>query len=131
MRNERLNTRKDLFKKQGAVDEPRPSSRGGTKKWYSVYLLRSMRDGSLYVGCTSNLRKRMEEHRKGMNFSTKKALPIELIYLETFVSKKDAFQREKRLKQYGSGMRNLKLRLVDTLRKREAGTCPAPRRGAG
>jgi predicted GIY-YIG superfamily endonuclease len=68
----------------------------------------------------------MEEHRKGMNFSTKKVLPIELIYFETFVSKKDAFQREKRLKQYGGGMRNLKMRLKDTLRKRKGRSEPRP-----
>ena len=96
------------------------------KRWYSVYLLRSVKDGSLYVGCTSNLYKRVVEHRKGLNFSTKKMLPIELIYCEAFISKEDAFQREKRLKQHGGGMRNLKLRLKDTLRNRRGGACPAP-----
>ncbi len=97
--------------------------------WYYVYILRSKRNGLLYVGCTSDLRKRLDDHKKGKSFSTKKMLPIELVYFEAFISKKDAFEREKKLKQYGGGMRNLKLRLKDTLLKRKAGMRPAPRTG--
>ena len=48
-------------------------------------------------------------------------MPLELIYFEAYKSKKEAFDREKRLKQYGSALRNLKLRIKDTLRKRGAG----------
>jgi len=89
--------------------------------WYCVYMLRSKRDGSIYVGCTSDLCERLEEHRKGRNYSTRKMLPIELIYLEAYRSKSDAFRREKRIKQHGSAMRNLKLRLSDTLSEGKAG----------
>lgn len=92
--------------------------------WYCVYLLRSKKDGLFYLGCISNLRKGLREHKGGMNYSTKKMLPIELIYVEAYKSKKDAFGREKRLKQYGSAMGNLKLRLSETLRngKRDEGS---------
>lgn len=90
--------------------------------WYCVYMLRSKKNGSIYIGCTSRLNKRLEEHRKGLNYTTKKLLPIELIYFEAYRSKDDAYRREKRLKQYGSAIRNLKSRLSDTLyRRRELG----------
>lgn len=42
-------------------------------------------------------------------------LPVELIYFEAYRSKKDAFERERNLKYYGSGLRNLKLRLRESL----------------
>jgi len=38
-------------------------------------------------------------------------LPIELIYFEAFMYRKAAFEREKRLKHYGSALRHLKLRI--------------------
>ena len=92
-----------------------------SKNWYCVYMLRSKKNGRIYVGCTSNLKKRLEEHRKGMSYSTKKILPIEVIYVESYRTKSDAFRREKRLKQHGSALRNLKLRLSDTLSEGKAG----------
>jgi len=89
--------------------------------WFYVYLLRSRKNNSIYIGCTSNLYKRLQEHREGRNYSTKKLLPVELIYFEAYKSKEDAFRREKHLKYYSSGLRNLKVRLQDTLRKGGAG----------
>jgi len=86
------------------------------RHWFYIYLLRSKKDGSTYIGCTPNLRKRLEEHKEGKNYSTRKMLPVELIYFEAYTSKKDAFEREKRLKHYGSALRNLKLRLQVTLK---------------
>ena len=68
--------------------------------WYCIYMLRSKENGSIYVRCTSDLYKRLEEHKKGLNHSTKRMLPVELIYIEAYRSKIDAFMREKRLKQH-------------------------------
>jgi putative endonuclease len=79
--------------------------------WFYVYLLKSKRDSSVYIGCTSNLDKRLEEHRKEKIHSTKKMLPIELLYFEAYSSKKAAFERERRLKHYGSALRHLKSRI--------------------
>lgn len=81
------------------------------QKWFYVDLLKSKRNGSIYIGCSSDLRKRLEEHKEGKIYSTKKMLPIELIYFEAFSSRKAAFEREKRLKHYGSALRYLKLRI--------------------
>jgi putative endonuclease len=86
--------------------------------WYYVYILRSMKNDSIYIGCTGDLMKRFDEHTKGLNRSTLRMLPIKLIYVEGFKSKRDAYLREKRLKQHGSALRNLKSRLRFTLRKR-------------
>jgi putative endonuclease len=85
--------------------------------WFYVYLLKGKSDGSIYIGCTSNLRKRLEEHKKGKIYSTEKMLPVELIYFEAYNSKKAAFEREKRLKHYGSALRHLKLRIIPSLKK--------------
>lgn len=92
--------------------------------WHYVYLLRSKKDNSSYIGCTSSLQKRMKEHKEGKSYTTKRMLPVELIYFEAYTSKRDAFMREKHLKYYSSGLRNLKNRLQDTLN-------PVPVRRAG
>ena len=40
--------------------------------WYYVYLLRSKKDRKIYIGCTSDLQKRLKEHKEGQNYSTRK-----------------------------------------------------------
>ena len=62
---------------------------------YAVYVLRSAKDGNLYIGCTANLRKRLDAHRRGGVMSTKRRLPVELIYHENFGDKYEAFRAER------------------------------------
>lgn len=83
--------------------------------WYYVYMLRSKKSGKIYIGCTSDIEKRLEEHHKGINLYTKRMLPVDLIYFEAFKSKGDAFEREDKLKYHGSALRNLKSRIKDTI----------------
>ena len=85
------------------------------QNWFCVYLLRSKKNGTIYIGCASNLKKRLKEHKEGKNYSTRKLLPIELIYIEGYKSKKDAFEREKHLKYHSSALRHLKIRLQNIL----------------
>ncbi|MCX5715291.1 MAG: GIY-YIG nuclease family protein [Candidatus Omnitrophica bacterium] len=85
-------------------------------KFYYVYMLRSPQTKWLYTGCTSDLKKRLAEHNSGKNYSTKKYLPVELVYYEAYSSKKDAFERENMLKQHGSSVQKLKNRLKWTLK---------------
>ncbi len=87
--------------------------------WVYVYLLRSKKNSSFYIGCTSDLYKRILEHNDGKSYSTRKMLPLELIYFEAFRSKKDAFERERSLKYYGSALKNLKKRLGNTFVKED------------
>jgi putative endonuclease len=66
--------------------------------YYYVYVLRSEKDGNNYVGYTSDLKKRMEEHKKGFVKSTSQRLPLNLIYFEACLNQQDATKREKYLK---------------------------------
>ena len=73
-----------------------------------------MKDGRLYTGTASDLRKRLDEHNGGNEPGTKHMAPFELAYYEACQSKKDAFKREKYLKST-YGKRYLKTRLSDYL----------------
>ena len=77
--------------------------------WY-VYVLRC-KDGTLYVGYTRNLRKRIQEHKNGLVKYTKARLPVKVIWIGVFLSKKKALLFEKYLKS-GSGKAFLKKRLI-------------------
>ena len=68
------------------------------KKGY-VYLLRSQKDKKFYLGWTTDVNRRLEEHNKGINLSTKSRIPYELIYFETLSSIELAKQRERVLKK--------------------------------
>ncbi|MDP1688902.1 MAG: GIY-YIG nuclease family protein [bacterium] len=66
--------------------------------FFYVYILHSQKDSNNYIGYTTNLRRRLEEHRKGYSFATKFRLPFKLIYSELCCNEQDAKQREKYLK---------------------------------
>jgi predicted GIY-YIG superfamily endonuclease len=66
-----------------------------------VYIL-SCSDNKPYVGCTSNLKERLDRHGKGHVPATKGRLPIELVNYFAFLDKYKAFEFEKYLKS-GSG----------------------------
>ncbi len=74
-----------------------------------VYVLRSLHNREFYVGFTHDLRKRITEHNKGLNQSTKPYLPWEVIYYEAHRSETDARRREKYLKSSNGkqAMRNM------------------------
>ncbi len=74
------------------------------------YVLLSAKDDNYYIGYTSNLKKRLEEHNLGKNFSTKPRMPFKLIYFEACLNEEDAQQRERYLKST-IGRRYLKRRL--------------------
>ncbi|MBI2639333.1 MAG: GIY-YIG nuclease family protein [Candidatus Sungbacteria bacterium] len=78
---------------------------------YCVYLLQSKKNRSLYIGCTSNLQKRLSWHNSGFSYHTKKYAPWRLVYFEAYSSKIDAYNREKSLKLHAQGLRRLKERL--------------------
>ena len=84
---------------------------------YYTYVLLSTKDGKFYTGCTSNLRKRLEEHNKGMVQSTKHRIPLDLIYYEACICKEDAYRRERYLKT-GKGKRYIRNRIKVYLSKR-------------
>jgi len=77
--------------------------------WY-VYLLRC-NDNSIYTGCTSNIKERIQRHKKGQVTYTSSRLPIKLITCIAFTNKYKAYDFEKYLKS-GSGKAFAGKRLV-------------------
>lgn len=69
---------------------------------YCVYILKSLKDKNLYVGCTSDLKSRLQRHKSGEVRATKNRRPLCLVYCEKIESKANAFTRERYLKSlYG------------------------------
>jgi putative endonuclease len=62
-----------------------------------TYVLYSEKSRSFYVGFTHDLKKRLAEHNKGLNFSTQPYRPWQLIYYEAHTNETDARRREKYL----------------------------------
>ncbi len=80
------------------------------------YILQSIKNKALYVGYTTDLRKRLKEHNQGLNKATKPYKPWELIYYEACIDMEDAKRREHYLKTV-QGQRLLKRRLKEYLYK--------------
>jgi len=74
---------------------------------YFVYAIKSLKDGRIYVGLSSNIKRRIFEHNSGYVFSTKGFIPWKLIYKEEIGNRKQAREREKYLKS-GCGKELLK-----------------------
>ncbi len=79
---------------------------------YFVYALSSINRRYIYVGLTSNLERRIEEHNSGKNKTTKPYKPFRLIYSEKCADRPTARKREKYLKS-GIGKEFLKSLLND------------------
>ena len=78
---------------------------------YYVYILARKRNGTLYIGVTSDLVKRAYEHKSDLvDGFTKKYGVHDLVYYETVDSIESAIAREKQLKKWN---RAWKVRLVE------------------
>ncbi len=69
---------------------------------YAVYILYSLKDKKLYVGCTPDITKRLTTHHSGNVIATRNRRPLEMIWNEKFVDKGEAFNRERFLKSLWS-----------------------------
>jgi putative endonuclease len=76
-----------------------------------VYILASRRNGTLYIGVTNNLRRRVSEHRDGVvaGFTRRYGLKM-LVYFEEHESIIAAIQREKTMKHW---VRRWKLNVIE------------------
>ena len=78
----------------------------------AVYILASRRNGTLYIGVTSDLLGRVWEHRKGIGSDfTRRYGVFRLVWYELHETMEAAITREKRLKKWN---RAWKLRLIET-----------------
>ena len=76
-----------------------------------VYILASKRNGTLYTGVTSNLVKRVWEHKSGMvEGFTKKYNVHSLVYFEIHQDMTEAITREKQIKKWN---RQWKINLIE------------------
>jgi putative endonuclease len=83
---------------------------------FYVYVLQSESDDGLYIGFSSDLKRRLKEHHAGESFATSYRGPWRLIYYEAYLEEADALGREKFLKS-GGGRRFLKAQLTHHLAK--------------
>ncbi len=81
---------------------------------YCVYILYSWKDGDLYTGYTTDLKKRLTDHFHGRSRSTAPRRPFSLLFCEYYLSKTDAMRREQYLKT-STGKRTLRLMLRSSL----------------
>lgn len=81
-----------------------PGSENSTaNRFYCVYVLESMKNNSLYIGYTVDLKRRLQEHNHGLNFSTKPYRPWKGIHFEGYLCEEDAKRRERYLKSSQGG----------------------------
>jgi len=75
-----------------------------------VYLIQNPYRG-FYIGCSKDTDARLSEHNSGQVESTKNSAPWKLVYYEAYTDDSKAFEREKKLKQFGSAYTALLKRL--------------------
>ena len=81
------------------------------RKNFCVYILASKRNGTLYVGVTSDLIKRIWQHKEGLVGGFTKEYHVKiLVYYEQHENAESAILREKRLKEW---KRQWKLDLIE------------------
>lgn len=80
-------------------------------KSYYTYILASQKNGTLYIGVTGNLEKRIYEHREGLvpGF-TRNYHVTKLVIIEEYSDIEQAILREKRLKKWN---RSWKIELIE------------------
>lgn len=80
---------------------------------YYVYILSSKRNGTLYIGVTNDLKRRVYEHKNGLiDGFTKKYSIKNLVYYEQTNDIHEAILREKRLKKWN---RSWKIKLIEEM----------------
>ena len=78
---------------------------------YFLYILASKRNGTLYIGVTNNLLKRVHQHKNDVTEGfTRKYNVHSLVYYEVFNRIQDAITREKQMKKW---KRQWKMELIE------------------
>lgn len=81
-----------------------------TNVMYYIYALVSLKNNDVYIGYSSDLRRRFKEHNLGQVSSTKSNRPWKIVYYEAYENEKYARRQEKRLKMHAA-KKELKMRL--------------------
>jgi putative endonuclease len=80
---------------------------------YYIYILKDIKN-KLYIGYSSNLKRRIQEHNAGKVYTTKRMNEPKLIYYEAYAFEILAKTRERKLKQFGSSYKGLIKRIIET-----------------
>lgn len=79
---------------------------------FCVYVLQHKPSSEIYIGFTTDLKRRLSEHNnRGNKFTTRHDGKWKLVYAEAYASEKDAHEREAKLKQHGGSKRLLLKRI--------------------
>ncbi|MFZ6014772.1 MAG: GIY-YIG nuclease family protein [Patescibacteria group bacterium] len=78
---------------------------------HHVYVLQSKKNQSLYIGMTTDLERRLNEHNSGKVYFTSRHYPYNLIYYESYQSIELAKERERQLKRFDSAYYSLLKRI--------------------
>jgi putative endonuclease len=78
---------------------------------FFVYMLASRRNGTLYIGMTDDIARRLEAHKSGVvpGFTSRYGV-TRLVWLEAHPSREEAFLRERRMKKWN---RAWKIELIE------------------
>ncbi|ARM35439.1 GIY-YIG nuclease family protein [Legionella longbeachae] len=83
------------------------------EKYSYVYIVTNQKNGTLYIGVTTDLVKRIWEHKnKFVESFTKKYNCTRLVYYEQHIDVLEAIKQEKRLKKY---LRSWKIELIESV----------------
>jgi len=83
------------------------------ESFFFVYILASGKHGTLYIGMTNDLMRRVFKHREGLVAGFTKTYGVHrLVYFEQWPDAPSAYQRERRLKKY---KREWKINLIEEL----------------
>ncbi len=81
------------------------------KKSFWVYILASKKNGTLYIGCTGHIERRIYEHKNKLNPGfTSRYNVTRFVYAEEYYTAYEAIRREKQMKKW---KREWKLRLIN------------------
>jgi len=80
----------------GLIPPPRG---GGARRRGYVYVLRSQQDGSLYLGWTTDVTRRLVEHNQGRSIFTRRKRPWRLVGFKAYPSAAEAKAHERVLKR--------------------------------
>ena len=78
---------------------------------YFTYVIKSLKYNYIYVGITNNPARRILEHNKGKEKTTKYYRPFRIIFIEQYKSRMEARKREKYLKS-GCGKEFIKSLII-------------------
>jgi putative endonuclease len=98
------------------VERPAPLFVLIIKNMWCIYIIQRDTTKQIYIGFTSDIKRRIAKHNNNQNYSTRHNSGIwKLVYCEIYRTKEDAEKRERRLKHHGRAKQELLKRISKSL----------------